>query len=98
MDLVPLEPDDIDEKTLSEAMFAHHLLGQSLPAFGERQATALPFYVPVLAQPVQHFGDRRGGSSQSLGDAGLSHRHALFRQREHRLEVLLDRRGVLLWL
>ena len=53
-------------------------------------------HIAVLNQPIQHFGDGRCRAAQALGDARLDHRDALLGQPEHRLEVLLDRRVVLL--
>ena len=94
--LGPLEPDDVDEQPLGQAVLAHDLLRQGPPAVGEEQPPSFPGHVPVLGEPVQHLGHGRGGAAQALGDAGLNHRDALLAEREHGLEVLLDGRVVLL--
>ena len=42
MDLVPLQPDHIDQQALGQAVFAHHLLGQRAPVVGQGQTPTLP--------------------------------------------------------
>ena len=92
MHLLPLEPDDVDEQALGEAVPPHDRGREATALVGQVEAAvAVQLDVAVVAQPADRLGHGRGRQPQPLDQAG-THRHDTFLlDGEDRLEVLLGR-------
>jgi hypothetical protein len=90
VDLLPLEPDHVDEQSLGEAVTPHHRGGELPTLRGEAQRSVVEqFGVAGVDQAVHGLGDARGRHPESLHEPGPDGQHALLLEFEDRLEVLL---------
>jgi hypothetical protein len=92
VDLLPLEPDYVDEQSFGQAMPAHDRGGEAPALVGEVEAAvAVKLDVAVLAEAADGLRHGGGREPESLDEAG-AHRHdSFFLDGEDRLEVFLGR-------
>lgn len=92
MHQLPVEPDDVDQQPLDQAVLAHDAHGQQPALLGQLEVTV---FVDVQQAVAFHAGDglADGGTGlvQPLGDARAERDDAFLFELEDRLEVHLCR-------
>jgi len=88
--LVPGETDNIDEKTLCEAMSTHDAQRALHALVRERDASTRAGQVSVVTETVHHLRDRLGREAETFDKSCLDDGDALFGEAVDGLEVLLD--------
>ena len=90
VDLLPFEPDDVDEEALGQAVAAHDGDGNLASLRSEAEGAIVEqLGVAVLDEAVDGLGDRRSRQAESLDQAGANRDDAFFLDFEDGLEILL---------
>jgi hypothetical protein len=89
--LPPLEPEDLDQEPLGEAMAADDRVRVALAGLGQMHFfTLVQRDQPVPLEAMDHLRDRGRREAEELGKTRRNDVSVLIAERVNRLEILLD--------
>lgn len=91
----PVEAEHVGEEPLGKSVAAHDSLCQFFTGSGEGKRRIVVANETLGFHPLHHFGDRRAGHTEALGESHLDDVGILLAHLEHALAVFLECRMML---